>query len=490
VLVCPGTAATCTYETAHAWFERDGGNPAGGQLRLPTHQEHFQTEWETSGASPGDYTIVVRVVGVELGAHTVSLAPAGTAAAGSVAVGSGVPILFTIPPGALAATLGCLPGSGSIIDCDVVQIPAASGGQARVFDAQGMLASQVSVASGSASEDHILVLEHQSTAPAPPPLLPTADQIPFYVEATAVTASGAPIAYGGAGAQIVLCQPASLDQSIPLPLHHDLEVVKVNGSVLQRLPTTHGAPECALQGPVPNPIMEIAFAERVRSVPQAVWAWIGPQPLGALHGGLNTVTAAFSSFTAVLGPSATASTASASAGGVGQPTSVVVQARTALGMPFALGGDAVRVEVRGANTVNVTASHGGGGQYAATYSAAGPGVDSLYVFFNGQPIGGGPLTVTQTSTSSVAHSLGVVVLSGGAGMPGAQVVLNGPESLRGTTDDQGVFIFKDLPSGTWTVTVESISDGLYVAQPDSHTVVLGASESTEVEVHFQAIPTA
>ena len=491
LVVCAGGSAVCDRGNAVAWFDMDAASRGSQPLRLGGNDETFEAGWDSSGLPAGSYRAVVRVLHIEIASEGFVLGTSGAGAASSgpvFAPGTVVPFQFTLPSSALSGAAGCQPGSGIVIDCDVIQVPTTAGGQARVFDNTGALAGQVTIAPGTASEDHVLVLEHRAVPPAGPPTLPVNDQIPFHLEVTAVGASGAPVVYSGPGAAIVLCQPASLDQTLPTALHDDLEVLKVNGPTLARLPTTPDAPECSLQAPSPNPTHEIAILHRLRSLPGAALRFLGPQPLRALHGGLNTSTGGFSGFTAILGPRGASSTASVSARGVGRSTAVTVRTRTGLALPFALGGDHVTMDVRGANPQSATLSDRGDGSYGASYVATQSGTDSIFSYLNGVPVGSGPVVVTQPPLPGVLHAVTALVLEEGTNAPiaNARVVLEGSQRLELTTDARGIARFTDLDSGTWTALVMSVPAGYARAQPNTRVLVFGDESAEDVEVVFRS----
>lgn len=112
------------------------------------------------------------------------------------------------------------------------------------------------------------------------------------------------------------------------------------------------------------------------------------------------------------GPSAALSTATVpTAAEAGLPVALAIQLRNALGDPFALGGDEVRITVTGSNPVaEFLATPVGGGAYTATYTPLLQGIDVIDVVLvraDGAllgPISGSPYQVTLTNPTQVTNT--------------------------------------------------------------------------------------
>ncbi len=477
VVICATSVSQCTASNAIAHFTRSMGT-AGETILVPPHGEFFEVEWQTQ-ASPvqvGDsYRIHAKVLGVTLGTIDVAL----TSRNGSLPIGSTPRIRFFADSNALREALGCIPGSATIIDCDVVQVVSAQGNTATVYDATGRLAARITIPAALANQDHVLQVEHRSVAPAPA----ITGQFPYHLTVKTITSDGSPVAIGGSGARIVVCQDPSIDQTLPHSLHDQLEILRVNGATVQRMPTTPGAPECSLTGPLPAPIGSVASTFSPARIWSEIYRYLAPTPLRALHGGLNTSSGGFSDFTAVLSPNSASSTANAQVGTLGAITTVMVQARTALGTPFTLGGDAVAMTVTGSNPASTTATDLGGGLYRLTYVPQAAGADTIWVTFNGQPVGAGPLVVQNQSSAS--HLVEAVVRFGGVGVAGIRIVVEGPIRVEGVTDGTGNARFAGLPAGVYEVGIAGDLPGGSVVSPSNPQAIdLPTDSDTGREVVF------
>jgi len=402
VEICAGTADPCAESDVMAEYSLFTGK-GPERIRVDEDAERYMVNWrprvfERVAGEP--YRLRVFVVNLELGHMDVVFRRGGRSrmtseGAMELPIGRTVPISFRIERGALSVAGGCDPGDPTVLDCDVGEIPADVGGVVQVMDpATGQVAGVIRVPAGSASEDFTLRLEHISEPPAPSEAIPLGQQYGFFVR---VETDPAGVSFGGAGATLTVCQDPALNQTLPLPLHADLRIFRVDDGQTEVLATTVGAPECAgyaaLGGPPARDGRPVSILDRLKSGLDRVASLVRPTPLHAaalLHGGLNTIIRGFSSFGAMLGADPDFTTATVPDGVVGTPTTVTVQAADALDRPVTLGGDVVVVSVTGANTETPAVTDNGDGTYTASYTPALAGTDLVAITLNGVPISASP----------------------------------------------------------------------------------------------------
>jgi hypothetical protein len=92
-------------------------------------------------------------------------------------------------------------------------------------------------------------------------------------------------------------------------------------------------------------------------------------------------------------PSASTSTATVPNGSVGEPTTIEIQLKDALGNPVAGRASAIAVSISGTNSVGgVGASDEGGGRYTASYTPEAAGADQVAVLVSDGAVAGSPFT--------------------------------------------------------------------------------------------------
>ena len=373
----------------------------GERLQVSLEDEHYKVNWDlgAEGVDPGDvFRIRVFLVSLELGSVDVEIGEDGrdvqninTGDNIGLVDDSTLPLRFRIEEGAVSeaeteAEQECLDESGNVVDCDVVLVDAEEGATATVQEDPGgeneTLAAIVTIPPGDAVDadgnevsDFVLTLKHVTSEPAPPGDVPTEQQIPFFIDVTALDADGDPVFFQ-TGAEVVLCQPPDLsdpqaDPSIPDALHQFLTLFQVKSGVTQFLPTT---------------------LDNQANCPSG------------LHGGLNTLGVdSFSGFGAALPTDPGASTAEVPDGTVGTPTVIDIQAKVDASNHQIFGGDEVVVTITGANPGSATVVDNGDGTYTAGYTPTETGTDMITIEIRNvvtgdlEPISGSPFTSTVTS---------------------------------------------------------------------------------------------
>ena len=119
-----------------------------------------------------------------------------------------------------------------VIDCDVVRIRSNQGGTAVVFADPGgatqTLAAILTIDPDDVEGDvdeFVLTLLHVETPPAPFGVIPEEDQVPFFIEITALDLDDNPVSLSFlTGAEFLLCQPPDLGDP---ELHKFLKIFQV-----------------------------------------------------------------------------------------------------------------------------------------------------------------------------------------------------------------------------------------------------------------------
>ena len=383
----------------------------------------------------------------------------------------------------------CTSGGG-VIDCDVEVIPNSTGGSVTVFDESdpdAPLAGELTVDPGDVVdqdgvpvEAYVLTLLHLDQPATQSTTVPADQQFPFVLRATLTDGEGTPLQFA-TGASLVLCQPADLEtnQAAPYYLPSALamlqQIIKVDNGTTTFLPTTYGAPECeGSQPPVQIGLESFGSMDGLGRLARLglrkLKHFVVAEPLRAGHGGLTTTKSILdlSEFAGALPTDPSASTATVPDGTAGQPTEIAIQAKVS--GPSTVfdqvdGGDAVAVEVTGANSATLTVGNGGvidhgDGTYTATYTPVNAGTDAVAITIvdptTGQPeaIAGSPFS------SQVLGAVAVAVRDGtGAPIPGATATLTGPTTLASVTNANGDALFLGLPVGSYTLVVTNVGYG-------------------------------
>jgi hypothetical protein len=268
--------------------------------------EHYEVNWspgEDSGASNGDtWRIEVYVAGFRLGFLDVTFvqnARQGQGIDGVVLVGTDrtVPIRFRIEEGAVAAAAfasECEIG-GEILDCDVQEGDPDTELQSKVVDPDETDhdAGFLKIPVGSAPGKYISIFKHIAEFSEGPFGLPGTPR-PYFLSVQVFDEDGNPIQLDPDNpALLTLClkdDPATGEFS----LLRIFRVIPGTGGQTEILDTDHDDTECGL---APNSAS--LFKGRLSPL-NRVAGLFRAQPLGALHGGLNTTRDTFSEFGAVL----------------------------------------------------------------------------------------------------------------------------------------------------------------------------------------------
>lgn len=458
VHICEWSAGDCVDGGVEFLYTTTSG-PGGTVVELV--DDHYQVDWDTQlpGVEVGVvFRASILIVGLELGSVDLQMAENGREvrnlnadAAVGLVDGRTLPLNFRIGEGAVEEAEAaaeqepggvCYDASGNVIDCDVEIIDASEGGSATVFQDPGgtgeTLAALVTIQpddafdeNGDPVSDFQITLQHVADAPSAE--LPESNQIPFFIEATAVDAEGDPVFFQQ-GAFLTLCQPPDLGDPLaplylPNSLHHSLRMFRVHEGVTELLAT--------------------GFDE-------------GAYCPGGIHGGLNTVrTGRFSGFGATLPTDPSLSTAVVPNGVVGAPTVIDIQAMVdadPADLPQVYGGDEVVVTVTGDNSASLTLGSGvtddGDGTYTAEYTPASAGTDMIAIEIhnvetgNLEPISGSPFTSVVTGAGPdlvVSSVLSVDVFGGAATLTYTVANIGGPSpDLPGnSTFDVAVYLSDD-----------------------------------------------
>ncbi|MCA9737755.1 MAG: hypothetical protein KC645_09045 [Gemmatimonadetes bacterium] len=378
-------------------------------VQLFPNEQLYGVRWNTAALAPTPgviYRIRALVGPLELGAVDVAFQTTGNGSGGGIVpnvttlpAGGVVPLLFRVEDGALPAAQGCLIDP-SVLDCDVIQVPVGQGGVVQVGNPTTQeFAGEVAIAANDAvvpNGDPHFVLSLEHIAP-PPGLQLSTPWVPFFVRATARDADGNAVTFLS-GADMVLCQPETLEDPqspifLPHALHQYLQIVRVSGGQAFPLVTTPGAPQCAGPGSAPSTRSgPLSVAARVSRGVARLAGLFRPEPLRALHGGLNTRgIGGFSDFGSTLPVDAAASSATVPAGTSGQTTVIHLQTAVAPGVAHPTGGGVVAGSVTGTNAgAPVTVVDHQDGTYTLSYTPALPGADAVAITIDGVPIGGSP----------------------------------------------------------------------------------------------------
>jgi len=204
---------------------------------------------------------------------------------------------------------------------------------------------------------------------------------------------------------------------------------------------------------------------------------------------MNTITISGSPYTSSVGvgdADPTQSTATVPDGTVGSVTSITIQARDSGGNPVGSGGEAVEVQVGGANTVNwFSANDNGDGTYTATYSPQFAGTDEIDIEMNGTPISGSPFTSEVSPGAPVAANSTATVPDGQAGSV-TNIVVQARDAGGNDLTTGGatvtVTVSGDNPAGALAVNDEG--DGTYTA---SYTPTVAGTDNVAITLGGSAI---
>jgi hypothetical protein len=167
-------------------------------------------------------------------------------------------------------------------------------------------------------------------------------------------------------------------------------------------------------------------------------------------------------------PSASTSTATVPNGSVGEPTTIEIQLKDALGNPVAGRASAIAVSISGTNSVGgVGASDEGGGRYTASYTPEAAGADQVAVLVSDGAVAGSPFTsqvqpgpgVASQSSADVPTTVSIfasftitVVVRDQFG----NVVGHGGDPVQ-LQIDGAVQPLTDQGNGTYTLSIESFT---------------------------------
>jgi hypothetical protein len=422
--------------------------PEGEAIRVS--RRHYAVNWDTGleGVDPGKvFRATVFLVNIPLGSVDIEIGRTGrdvrninTGQNLGLVDGRTLPFRFSIGEGAVTeeeeeAEAECINSSGEVIDCDVEVVAGEEGGSVIVVQApetpDETLAGIVTInaddvvdENGDPVEDFVLTLEHVTPEPAPVEDIPLDQQIPFFLEATAVDENGDPVFFE-VGAELTICQAPDLGDPgaalyIPDELHHFLKIYQVSDGTTEILPTT---------------------LDNQANCP------------GGLHGGLNTTRIRrFSGFGAVLPTLPSASTATVPNGVVGAGTMIDIQAQLDASHDQMFGGDEVVVTVTGANSASPLVVDNDDGTYSTQYTPSSAGTDQVAIQIRNvetgslEHISGSPFT-SVVSASTLSHSITVDDPMG---------------DHTGLTDVRSMELRFDPASGDYTITL--IADPLAMFQ--------------------------
>lgn len=453
-------------------FSYTATSGTGGEV-VRVSDDHYVVDWHTNveGVEPEMiFRVRVLALNLELGSVDFQIGATGkdvkdinTGYNFGLVDGRTLPIRFRIEEGAIQqaetqAESECLEGD-DVIDCDVVVVSSTNGGNATVVEeldgGQQTPAAIVTIdendvvdANGDPVDQFALTLEHVESAPAPAEDIPLAQQIPFFIDVTAVDNDGNPVFFVN-GAELTLCQPPDLGNSgadlfIPDELHEFLVLYQVNSlGETEILPTT---------------------LDNQANCP------------GGLHGGLNTVgIRSFSGFGSTLPTLPSASTAVVPSGFVDAATVIDIQARVSADDDQIFGGDSVVVTVSGANTASGTVIDNGDGTYTAEYTPTTTGTDAVVIEIrnidtgNLEPISGSPFTSlvceAPSSVSTVQVTLGADCTTPGV-VPTMEIAMTVVEPGGTILMDDGTHAVEDVVVDK-PVTIDEVGGASATIQNDA-----------------------
>ncbi len=265
--------------------------------------EHYEVLWRSgeSDALEGRlFQIEVWLGQVRLGYQQVEFeAQGGVRARGrneQAGTDRTVPIRFRIEEDAVLRALQdqCEIG-GVIVDCDVqmgdgseeTTLTVRSGDGSRVA---GLV--RIPVQDDHDFGSYLASLRHLAH-PIGGASIPSNDQTPFFLQVDAVDGGGNPVSFTPA-AYLALCQPSDVSTGSIASLN----IFRVSDGLTEVLDTQRNTPEC-FAGHASSGAWEDTRPFLRRGI-DAVAGLLRAQPLGALHGGLNTTTSVFSEFGATL----------------------------------------------------------------------------------------------------------------------------------------------------------------------------------------------
>ncbi|TVP42919.1 MAG: hypothetical protein EA350_14630 [Gemmatimonadales bacterium] len=211
-----------------------------------------------------------------------------------------IPIRFRIEEGALIAAAiesECDVDGTTILDCDVQEASPETETTAVVEDTDGNVAGLVILPPGAVTENALLVLKHLGN-PIDGTTINETDQIPFFLRVKVTDIDGNDLTLLEKAA-LVVCQNPNLH--VHGPAMAKLKIFRLTSAQqTEILATNVGDPRCAGFG-VASTQRPASFMGRLRADLKSSVAFLfGPQPLSALHGGLNTTLESFSDFGAVV----------------------------------------------------------------------------------------------------------------------------------------------------------------------------------------------
>ena len=279
-----------------------------------TEDEHYKVEWN-AGASDAKvgvpYRIHVSLGLVTLGSTDVVFEAGGNArranSSQEVGVNRTVPVRFRIEEGAAFAAVKALEDEcetdDDIIYCDVQEGTGNAEVEAIVFAVDGKVAGVVRVFPGSTDEPFIIFLKHLKKISGADftglNVVGEAEKVPYFLEAKVLDLDGNDVGFHPEHpAYLALCQP----NDVPSSMIELLSIFKVDSRTGQTTikETRRDATECSDDNHHnDNDLTSLPLLQRMQGGLSRVAGFFRAQPLGAIHGGLHTLTPLFSEFGAV-----------------------------------------------------------------------------------------------------------------------------------------------------------------------------------------------
>lgn len=182
---------------------------------------------------------------------------------------------------------------------------------------------------------------------------------------------------------------------------------------------------------------------------------------------LNGTAIANSPFASAVAPGPTdpsRSTASTTDGVAGAPTTIRVVARDGFGNPRNVGGDAVAVQISGANPQAPAVTDLGDGRYNATYTPTVVGTDTIAVTIGGSPVADSPLLSRVAPGPTDPAHCSATVPHGEVGQPTVcSIIARDAQNNRRTSGGDTVVV-NISGSNSGSATVTDHGDGSYTAR--------------------------
>ncbi len=284
---------------------------SGAQILI--EDEHYKVEWD-AGASPVaikadvPYRIQVSLGTAALGSLEVVFGATGNARRANtnqeVGVNRTVPIRFRIEEGTLSSVLEAsecdVEGDDAIDDCDVVEGITTEEITTTVRDPDSddnRVAGFVRIPqqTGALAGKQIVIVQKLLANPVAGAAIPTDDQVPYFLQVEVFDSDGERVTDGFMPeAYLALCQPPEVSAGL-IPF---LSIFRFSDGDTEIVNTNRNTPECFAVGASAS--RPLPLLKRMRKGVGQVAGLLRAQPLRALHGGLNTTTAVFSEFGAVI----------------------------------------------------------------------------------------------------------------------------------------------------------------------------------------------